>query len=185
MNTSATGDVEAGRVEVGRILGAWGVRGALRVRPHARDGTALLRATRWHLHRADPGPAAPVPPTSLVVRRPRRQGEDIVALAEGVADRDAAEVLAGCVISVDRDTFEPPAPGEHYWIDLIGLRVEDRSGRTLGTVSGLVETGPHCVLEIAAEGRRLPLLVPFVEAYVDAVEPEQGRVRVDWPFDDD
>ena len=53
-----------------------------------------------------------------------------------------------------------------------------------GEVVGLLETGPHCVLRVQpADPAAEETLIPFVDAYVDAVEQAERRIRVDWQAD--
>jgi len=169
-------------VEVGRILGAWGIKGGIKVMPFASDPQALFASRRWFLkpagttrppavadaQRPDAAPApsrktpaqraalaAPMP-AALNVHGVRDQGDAIVALAPEIADRDAAEALKGARIFVSRASFPAPEPDEFYWVDLIGLAVVNREGAALGEVVGLIDTGPHCVLRVrppAAEER--------------------------------
>ena len=198
-------------VEVGRILGAWGIKGGIKVAPFADDPQALFSAKRWFLKPAESTrptakaaaalaavtPARKTPaqkaalaaplPVALNVHGVRDQGDVIVALAPEVADRDAAEALKGVRVFVSRSTFPAPDPDEFYWIDLIGLAVANREGVALGDVVGLIDTGPHCVLRIqppAAEGPEAEeRLIPFVEAYVDKVDMAARTILVDWGLD--
>lgn len=205
-------------IEVGRILGAWGIKGGIKVLPFAADPQALFSARRWFLKPAEstkppslkPGKTAPVPahktpaqkaalaaplPLALTVNGVRDQGDAIVALAPEIADRDAAEAMKGVRVFVSRATFPAPDPDEFYWIDLIGLAVSNRDGAALGEVVGLIDTGPHCVLrvkppaieaasgDVPAEPAADERLIPFVEAYVDAVDMPGRRITVDWGLD--
>jgi 16S rRNA processing protein RimM len=194
-------------VEVGRILGAWGIKGGIKVMPFAADPQALFSSRRWFLQPAEtarPPAAAAEPagrtarqqaalaaplPLALHVRGVREQGEAIVALAPEIPDRDAAEALKGVRIFVARAAFPAPDPDEFYWVDLIGLDVSNREGVALGEVVGLIDTGPHCVLRVqppADEGREPEAgerLIPFVDAYVDTVDIPGGRIVVDWGLD--
>ena len=177
-------------VEVGRIAGAWGVQGALRILPHAGAPLALLATRRWFLQPplppARPGAAALPPVLDIVTVR--AQGDALVATARGLADRDAAEALRGVRLFVSRASFPPTAPGEHYWVDLIGCRVVNREGVELGVVGGLLDIGPHAVLQVqaAADAAAAPAerLIPFVDAYLDEVDTAARRIRVDWSADD-
>ena len=163
-------------IEVGRILGAWGIKGGIKVLPFAADPQALFSAKRWFLKPAEsvkppavaakPGkiakpavvPAHKTPaqkaalaaplPFALNVNGVRDQGDAIVALAPEIPDRDAAEAMKGVRVFVSRSTFPAPDPDEFYWIDLIGLSVFNRDGAALGDVIGLIDTGPHCVLRV-------------------------------------
>lgn len=170
-------------VEVGRILGAWGVKGGIKVKPLAADPQALFSSKRWHLQPSPAKPGQQVPPL-LRVKSAREQGEAIVATIDELDDRDVAEALAGARIFVSRASFPTPDDGEFYWVDLIGLAVVNRDGVSLGSVVGLVETGPHCVLRIQpADARADETLVPFVDAYVDRVDREGRTIHVDWSAD--
>ena len=76
--------------------------------------------------------------------------------------------------------------GEVYWADLVGLAVVNRQGDTLGTVAAVQDFGAHPVLRVRNEQMRdegPPILIPFVEAFVDAVDLDGGRIDVDWGKD--
>jgi len=195
-------------IEVGRILGAWGIKGGIKVLPFASDPQALFAARRWFLKPAEtakppaaavapanaPRPAAKTPaqkaalaaplPFALNVTGVRDQGDAIVCTAPEIPDRDAAEAMKGVRVFVSRSTFPKTDDGEFYWVDLIGLAVVNREEVELGQVVGLIDTGPHCVLRVqpadpAADER----LIPFVEAFVDSVDMPARRIRVDWGLD--
>ena len=200
-------------IEVGRILGAWGIKGGIKVLPFASDPQALFSATRWFLKPAEaskkpsaaavarPGktaaavtPAHKTPaqkaalaaplPFALNVKGVRDQGDAIVATAPEIADRDAAEAMKGVRVFVSRSTFPKTDDGEFYWIDLIGLSVVNREQVALGDVVGLIDTGPHCVLRVQpADAAAEERLIPFVEAFVDSVDMPGRRILVDWGLD--
>ena len=170
-------------VEVGRVIGAWGVKGGIKVRPFSSDPKALFSSKRWFLERSEAKPAQQVPPL-LRVQSAREQGDTVVATIHDLDDRDSAERLAGARIFIGRSSFPTPAEDEFYWVDLIGMAVHNREGVMLGDVVGLVETGPHCVLRIQpADPKAGEVMVPFVEAYVDRVERQAKTIHVDWQAD--
>jgi 16S rRNA processing protein RimM len=117
----------------------------------------------------------------------RVQGKGLVARlapvdGEPILDRDAAAALVGCDIAVPRDHLPPLPEGEHYWVDLIGLRVVGRDGDELGAVVDVIDTGAHGVLVVAGERKRL---IPLVTgSIVEAVDLDAGRIRVNWHPDD-
>jgi len=198
-------------VEVGRILGAWGIKGGFKVAPFAADPQALIAAKRWFLKPAEnarptakaaaaaPAASRKTPAQQAALARPlpvalnvtgvRDQGDAIVALAPEVPDRDAAEALKGVRVFVSRAAFPAADDGEFYWVDLIGLAVSNRDGVALGEVVGLIDTGPHCVLRIAPPATEAPAgeaeerLIPFVDAYVDSVDLPGRKIVVDWGLD--
>ncbi len=196
-------------IEVGRILGAWGIKGGIKVLPFAADPQALFSAKVWFLKPAEsskkpsaaanplkpPAPAARQTPAqkaalaaplpfALNVQGVRDQGDAIVCTAPEIADRDAAEAMKGVRIFVSRSSFPAAQAGEYYWIDLIGLSVFNRDAVALGDVVGLIDTGPHCVLRVQpAEAEAEERLIPFVDAYVDSVDIAGRRIVVDWGLD--
>lgn len=185
----------ADAVEVGRIIGAWGIKGFVRVLPYAGQPQALLSSRRWYLQ-ADPGPVpGPVAPRSPsgAQRRAARvtgvktQGEYVVAQVDGTGDRAAAEALKGTAVFVPRSSFPTPEPGEYYWVDLLGLAVVNRQGDALGTVAEMIDTGAHSVLavDLASQGDARPVrrLIPFVAAYIDGVDLDGRTITVDWGLD--
>ena len=179
-------------IEVGRIIGAWGVQGGLKIKPFAADPQALFASKRWYLQPSDqprpagvrPSAALPSLPLLLRVKQAREHGEGVVATVHDIDDRDAAQALAGVRLFVPRTSFPTPDEGEFYWVDLIGLHVSTRQGLSLGNVVGLIETGPHCVLRIqGADDQMAECLIPFVDAYVDEVDMPGREITVDWEAD--
>ena len=180
-------------VEVGRVVGAWGLKGWIKVQPFASDPQALFSSRRWFIKPPEEGavkrPAAvtaPALPRLLKITEAKDHGDVVVALAQDVADRDRAEALRGARVFVARSSFPTPDADEFYWIDLIGLDVVNREGERLGTVAGLIDTGPHSVLRVAptpGAAEADERLIPFVGAYVDDVSLAQRRITVDWGLD--
>jgi 16S rRNA processing protein RimM len=183
-------------IEVGRIVDAWGLKGWVKVQPFAEDPQALFSSRRWFILPSEKaGPARPASaagtiPSLLKITQVKDHGEVVVALAQEVPDRSAAEALRGARVFIGRTSFPTAGPDEFYWVDLIGLAVVNRAGEALGTVAGLIDTGPHSVLRVAPVA--LPAgvsppdaerLIPFVAAYVDTVSLEQRLITVDWGLD--
>lgn len=190
-------ELPADAVEVGRIVDAWGIKGWFKVQPHSADPQALFSSKRWFLtwpqqarglKPVRPGEAHL--PALMRIREAREHGAVVVASAHDVLDRAAAESLKGAAISIARSSFPSTADDEFYWVDLIGLKVVNRSGEILGSVADLLPTGPQTVLIVrpdtaGPEAPRGPRehLIPFVSAYVDEVDRAARTIRVDWQAD--
>lgn len=177
-------------VEVARVQDAWGIKGWLRVQPHAADPQALFSSRRWFLQppAGKPRPKdAPPLPRLLHVTLVKEHGDGIVASVREVADRNGAEALKGARIFVSRASFPTADKDEFYWVDLMGLAVVNRQGETLGVVEDLLDTGAHSVLRVLGESEpgKPPVerLIPFVAAYIDDVNLPERRITVDWGLD--
>lgn len=180
-------------VEVARVQDAWGIKGWLRVQPHAADPQALFSSRRWFLQppAGKPRPKdAPPLPRLLHVTLVKEHGDGIVASVREAADRNGAEALKGARIFVSRQSFPSTDDGEYYWVDLIGLEVVNREGESLGTVAEMIDTGPHCVMRLeqastdaAGKARTVERMIPFVAAYIDGVDLPGRRITADWGLD--
>lgn len=181
----------ADAVEVGLVLGAWGIKGWLKISPHSASSEALFSCPRWFLQPPSPGKAkagfAAFSGTALLtISEVKVHSAGVVAKAEDVDDRDVAQALRGARIFLPRSSFPKLATDEYYWVDLIGLEVVNREGVALGVVRELMSTGPHAVLCVQyelADATQAERMIPFVAAYVDAVDVSVKRITVDWQPD--
>jgi 16S rRNA processing protein RimM len=137
------------------------------------------------LQPAEKGAKTFIGTVQLSIKEARDHSDSVVASAHDVPDRHTAEALRGARIFVARSSFPTLEPDEYYWIDLIGLAVVNREGEALGTVSELMSTGPQTVLVVTYDhlGKPAERMIPFVSAYVDAVDLPGRRITVDWQPD--
>lgn len=178
-------ELPADAIEVGRILDAWGIKGWFKVLPHSADPQALFSSKRWYLQPSEKGAKSFTGTVLLRVKEAKEHSDSIVARADEIGDRTAAEALKGARVFVARSSFPTAGDDEYYWVDLMGLAVVNREGVELGTVKDLMSTGPQTVLVVAyeAEGKAQERMIPFVAAYVDDVDLPGRRITVDWQPD--
>jgi len=168
-------DTTTRRILLGRIHGAFGVRGELKLESFTEPAAQVLRYQPWILR--DPHGRE----REVSGARGRETAKGVVVFLPEVEDRDAAEALRGTEIYVPRSALPPPKPGEYYWVDLEGLRVVNLEGADFGTVSHLFATGANDVLVAQGERERM---IPFIEPdYVRSVDFDAGVVTVDWDAD--
>ncbi len=172
-------------IEVGRVLDAWGIKGWFKVLPHSASPEALFSSRRWYLQPSEKGAKTFSGTLLLRVREAKEHSDSVVACAHDIDDRSGAEALRGARIFVPRSSFPTAGEGEYYWVDLIGLAVVNREGMTLGEVRDLLSTGPQTVLVVVAQEGDKPVerMIPFVAAYIDAVDLPGRRITVDWQPD--
>lgn len=163
-------------VVVGRITGAYGVRGDVRLKSFTDPASNMLDYQPWLI--ADAGGWR-----ELECEHVRPHGEGFVAHLAGVDDRNHAETLKGAEIAVPADALPAAGDGEYYWRDLIGLEVIGADGGSLGRVDWLLETGRYDTLVVRPPAGR-DVLIPFAPAYVTEVDLEGGRLIVDWRVED-
>lgn len=208
-------------VEVGRILDAWGVKGGIKVQAYSADAEALFTSRRWFLQPPEdskplmtkPNAKTSALPQQLKILSVRDHGEGLVAMIQGVTDRNGAEALRGARIFISRSAFPSADPDEFYWVDLIGCELTAEGGVVLGKVAEVLDNGAHAILRVQryaapksapaegevstdavagtdpdpwmrdAKGRIQEVLVPFVDAFVGTVDIAARRIDTTWPVD--
>ena len=158
-------------VTVGRISGVFGLRGWVKVFSDTDPRDHIVQFDPWYVRIGGQW-------REMRIADGHAQGKGVVALLDGIDDRDAASALVGADIAVRREQLPELAQGEYYWSDLIGLNVVTVDGVELGTVDRLMETGANDVLVVKGERERL---IPYLPGQViTEVDLENGLLRVDW-----
>ncbi len=178
-------DLPADAVEVGRIADAWGIKGWFKVLPYSASPEALFSSKRWFLQPSERGAKTFSGTVLLKIIEAKDHSDTVVASAQAIGDRTAAEALKGARIFVARSSFPTPDADEFYWVDLIGLDVINREGVALGQVKELMHTGPQTVLVLSyQDGDTVKeRMIPFVGVYIDAVDLTARRITADWQAD--
>jgi 16S rRNA processing protein RimM len=160
---------------VGRVAGAFGVRGEIRITAFTDDPEALARYRE--LKRKDGSPA-------LTLIGGRAQKGALITRAEEVATREEAEALRGLELFVPRAALPPPEEDEFYLADLIGLAAVSPDGAPLGRIKSVQNFGAGDLLEIAPETgptwwlpftREAVPEVKIADGVVVAVKPEEAE----------
>ena len=161
------------RILLGRVNGAFGVRGEVKLESWTEPRDAIFRYQPWILRDAQGNER------ELRGVRGKVSGKSLVATFPDVTDRDTVEAMRGTEIYVPRSALPPPSPGEYYWVDLEGMRVVTVEGVDFGTVSHIFATGANDVLVARNDERER--MIPFVQPqYVTSVDFDAGVVTVDW-----
>lgn len=157
---------------VARIGRAHGLRGE--VSAEVRTDVPERRFVPGAVFKTEPADAGPLTLTSA-----RDHGGVLVLHLAGVEDRSAAQALRGTMLLVEvEDSDEQDAWYEH---ELVGLRVEDPAGRTLGELAQLETGGAQDLLVVRPVAGGEQVRVPFVAALVPVVDVAGGKVVVDAP----
>ena len=151
---------------VGRVAGAFGVKGEVRITAYTDDPAALVRYR--DLLREDGAPGL-----TLTTGRPHKGA--LVGRAKEVATREEAEALRGLQLYVPRESLPPPDEDEFYLADLIGLRAVDPAGAELGHIKSVQNFGAGDLLEIAPPSGPTWWL-PFTKDAVPEVRIADGVV---------
>lgn len=154
-------------IQVGRVAGAFGVRGEVRITSFTADPLALL--DYGTLTREDGSPA-------LTLSSGRAAKGGIVARAAEVETREQAEALRGLKLFIPRAALPAPDEDEFYITDLIGLSVVTAQGEPLGVVRSVQDFGAGDLLEVAPVDGGATWYLPFTREAVPDVRIAAGEV---------
>jgi len=173
--------VSDGNIRVlGKISTAFGIKGWVKVYSYTQPMTNILEYPVWHIRKDGRW-------QEFKVLQGKPQGKGLVASLQGISDRDLALSLHQCEVGVPEDALPELEEDEHYWFQLIGLKVVNTEGVTLGQVKELFDSGGgnQVMATQPCEGSvdQKQRLLPFVDQYVLEVDLDSGLIQVDWDPD--
>jgi 16S rRNA processing protein RimM len=161
------------RVVLGRIRGAFGVRGWVKVQSYTNPPANILKYPIWQVGRAGAWEA-------LELEEGRVTAKGVLAKLASIDTPEEARLRIGTEIAVPRGELPPTEPGEYYWHDLEGLEAVSKSGQPLGRVDHFRSVPAGTVIVVTGEREHW---VPFVKERIVQVELEAGRIVLDWEPD--
>lgn len=158
---------------LGKIGRPHGVHGEVRLFLFNPDSESLTEGSSIVVHfaRGD---------ETIVVETVRYVDKGVLARFKGVSGRDAIDRFKNCDFSISYEQLPPPADGEFYHIDLIGLDVFLSDEKTselhpFGTVDRFFDSGNDDVLVVRLlDGKEL--FVPMFDDTIEDINMELGRV---------
>lgn len=153
-------------VLVGRVAGAFGVKGEVRISAYTETPLALLQYRLLRREDGSPG---------LTLERGRAAKNDFIGTASEIATKEQADALRGLRLFVAREDMPEPDEDEFYLSDLIGLAAVTPEGKTLGRIKAVHDFGAGDILEIAPP-RGATWYLTFTRQTVPEVDIAGGRI---------
>ena len=152
---------------VGRVAGAFGVKGEVRIASFTADPMALVDYRTLLREDGTPG-------LTLTAGRVAKGG--VVVRAQEIETREQAEAARGLRLYISRGTLpEPEDEDEFYVTDLVGLDVVSVDGEALGRVKSVHDFGAGDLLEVAPP-QGASWWLPFTRDAVPEVSISERRV---------
>ncbi|MGA2955895.1 MAG: ribosome maturation factor RimM [Thermodesulfobacteriota bacterium] len=147
---------------VGRVVKTQGIKGQMRVSSAGGIFLTFSAGNVVYFEQKEGSKRA----FTVESSRPHKE-MTILALRE-VKRIEEAEELVGCSVYVDKADLEPLPPGEFYWYQLQGLRVETEDGTRLGILEEILPTGGNDVFVVRKDDQEI--LLPATEEVVVRVD---------------
>jgi 16S rRNA processing protein RimM len=158
--------------EVGKIVGAHGLNGEIKVYPITHDASNFYNFDELFINNR-----------RYAVISLKFVGQYAAFSLEGIDNRDKAEQLKGQFISINRNNAAPLAEGHYYMSDIIGCKVMNEKGY-VGTVVDIIETGGNDVYVInCSDGiYSIPeLLIPAIDTVIKNIDISAKIITVEIP----
>lgn len=155
---------------IGEVLKPQGVRGEVKVRPITCDPGRFADTDFVFLKRKDQF-------ERRNVRVTRIADDAIYLFFEGVDDRNAAELLRGEMLYIDREHAVALDDDEEFICDLIGCEGVDTDGRSLGKITEVMQPGGNDVYVF--NGPLGEVLVPALNRVVLKVDVANKSMLLD------
>ncbi len=161
------------RVCLGKINGAHGVKGLVKVFCFGEDPKALEQY--GPLYTSDTGS------DQISIKLKNIVGKNWLAEIDGIDDKTKADALNGTELWLERNKLPEPEDGEFYIEDLAGLKAEDKEGNKIGTVTSVQNFGAGDLLEIKPQEGGESFFLIFTKENVTDVNIEAGTITVNLP----
>jgi 16S rRNA processing protein RimM len=159
---------------VGRLRRVHGIRGEMVVEAITDEPAEVFAAGRRLFVGTTAGDPAP-DSLVLTVRRVRAQAEGpLIVSFDELADRSAAEPLRNRYLLVEADELSPPAEGEAYVHELIGMLVTIPGGDALGEVVDVFDLPQGLAVDV--KYGKGTVLLPLIGEFVQSVDRVARRI---------
>lgn len=149
-------------VPIGEIVGAFGLKGWIKVRPLTEFA-----------ERFDPGKTVYLDDEPLKVQQLGWKETQVRLKFDGIETVEAAEELIGRQLFAVREEHPELEEDEYYTADLLGLDVKLPDGTLLGKVDEVLAAPAQDVLRVG------DVLIPMVKAFVKTVSLDKRLIIVE------
>jgi 16S rRNA processing protein RimM len=156
-------------IEIGKILKPHGIQGQLKVRLYSDNFESFERRGYAFIQQKEET-------RRIGYAVMRSEPPFVYVLLGGVSSRNDAEEFCGLPLMLRRSDLEEPEEGEHYIVDMIGLKVVNESGTELGELKDILQHGAADVYVV--QGQK-GFMFPAVKRVITEVDLDAGVLRVD------
>lgn len=154
-------------IQVGRVAGAFGVRGEVRISAFTEEPLALARFSELKRQDGSPG---------LTILSAREAKGGLIVRCPGIETKEQADALRGLRLFVPREALPEPDEDEFYLTDLIGLKAVTPDGAPVGAIKSVQNFGAGDILEITPAEGGPTWYLPFTREAVPEVRIADGLI---------
>jgi len=155
---------------IGKVIRPHGLSGLLRIFSYSGSGESLINAETVLL-RPVQGEILEFKVVSV-----KAHPNALLMRLEGISSLETAEKFRGAEILIRKDTLRHESEDEYFWFELIGLEVFLNSGRFIGTLKDIINTGSNDIY-VVKEGDK-EFLIPALHGIVTKIDLQGKRMVI-------
>lgn len=190
---------------MGKIVGAQGIRGHIKVYSYTRPVTQLLQYKKWHLAKNEAQwinheEVKSHTFTTLDIAKGSEKGNGTLMVNCGIDNRNDAELLTNNFIFINGEQLPVLPENEYYWFQLVGLKVQNLEGHYFGEVQELFDNGANDIMivnkdvEVQVEEKnkdkekvmvnkivKEEAYLPYDWQFIKSIDADTNTITIDWP----
>jgi 16S rRNA processing protein RimM len=154
------------RIKIGQVVNVVGLKGELKVYHYSDYKERFEELPKIYLEN-----------TRCEISGVRYIKDMVILKLKGIDDRTEAEKHKGENIYIDKSDVRVLPEDTYYIFDLIGMKVVDESGNTVGTLCDVIQNTAQDLYEIEKENKS-KFLIPAVEEFILNIDIKNKTMTV-------
>ena len=148
------------------------IRGWIKINSYLEPKASILEIKPWLVLKDSAW-------QEIILTDTRQHADNIIIKLPGYDSPEAVSKLTNSKIATWRKNMPKLSQDEHYWSELVGLKVLNLENIDLGIVQDLMSTAPGAndVLIVMGERKRL---IPYISSVIKQVDTSNKIIHVDW-----
>lgn len=158
-------------INVGLILGPFGIKGELKVMPLVDDANKLSELKEVLIGKENEESQM------YEITRIRVHKTVVIMKIKGVGSREDSVNFKNAYLRIPRDQLKELGEDQFYFMDLQGIEVFTIDGVKLGILADIIETPANDIYLIEGEDRKY--LIPAVKDIIKKVDIENKKMEIE------
>ncbi|MFZ5988451.1 MAG: ribosome maturation factor RimM [Bacillota bacterium] len=162
-------------MEVGKIINTHGVRGELKIMPLTDDPGRFEKLKSVYI-----SPKISEEMRKYNIQSVKYQKNFVILKLLEIDDMDTAQGLKEQFVIIDRKDAVKLPKDAYFICDLLGMDVFDESGKQLGVLKDILQTGSNDVYVVRDENKK-EILIPALKTVVKDISIDDRKITVNLP----
>jgi 16S rRNA processing protein RimM len=161
----------AEEINIGLILGPFGVKGELKIMPLIDDANRLSELEDVLIGKENQDSER------YEITRVRVHKTLVIIKLKGISSREDSMFLKNAYLRIPRDQLKELGEDQFYIMDLQGIEVSTTKGIKLGTLAEVIETPANDIYLIQGDDRKY--LIPAVKDIIKHVDIDNKKMEIE------